>query len=801
MLRALALVLLVVAGLAVAGLAAPGAAQEPTASAQTEWTEAIARASALKAEPEALTEDLERVRDRLQRLRSAAIEAEAAGAGRLADANARLTALGPPPAEGATESAEVAARRAQINAEIAAAQVPVVEAQDFQRQADALIRDINHVVRARFSAELRSRGPSPLRPTNWVQTAQSLKANLDLRRDEVAAVLADDRSRAALLQRIPFDLMLAIVGIAITFSLRVRLVRWVEDQLGRANSPKTVALLVNLRNFSRLIVPAVGVGLLFAALDPADLLDVTARSKLFVLPDFALAVIAASWLGNSVFAPELPAYRLASVNDADAASAARLSVGLGAVLGANLFLRRYVTNFDMSPAAAVTLVFPLFLIGGLLLWRFSRILRRLRRDIRLRDRGVPVGERAGAITMSALAFIERLVWIVAFAAPALAAAGYLAAASYLLYSTILTLALFAAGVSIFFLVITTLGVLVIREAEPGRDPNADGLAPVLVAALLTLAAIPFLALIWGARTSDIADVGFMLRDGVTYGGMRISVGTLVTFTLVFGLIYGLSRVLRSVLRNTVLPRTRMDAGGKNAVLAGVSYVGFFIAGIVAVSSTGIDLTNLAVVAGALSVGIGFGLQNIVSNFVSGIILLVERPIKEGDWIEVGGFAGYVRGISVRSTEIETFDRASVILPNSDLVAGTVLNRTHSGMSGRIQVPVSVAMESDPRLVERVLVEIAETHPLVLTDPSPRVLLLEVGPDALLFEIRCWLRDVNFSLSARSDINFEILEKLEKIGVKLQPFARAAPVAPPPPEAAPPAAVAPPDDDAPPAKPA
>ncbi len=547
-----------------------------------------------------------------------------------------------------------------------------------------------------------------------------------------------------------------------------------------------------LRNFSRLFLPAVGVGLLFAALDPDVVIDPTARSKLFVLPDFALAVIGASWLGNSLFAPKLPAYRLAPVGDVDAASAARLTLGLGAVLGAYLFLRRYVADFDMSPQAAVTLEFPLFLIGGLLLWRFSRIVRTIRRDIRARDRGASAGDRTGAISLAALAFVERLVWVVAFAAPTLAAAGYNAAASYCLYSTILTLGLLGTGRDDLRSRDHDAG-RPHRSREPDRDlPGSDGLVPVLVAALMTLAAIPVLALIWGARVSDIADVWFMLRDGVTFGGMRISFGMLVTFALVFGAIYGLSRVLQSVLRSTVLPRTRMDTGGKNAVLAGVSYVGFFIATVAAVSSTGIDLTSLAVVAGALSVGIGFGLQNIVSNFVSGIILLVERPIKEGDWIEVGGFAGYVRGISVRSTEIETFDRASVILPNSDLVAGTVLNRTHTGMSGRIQVAISVAMESDPRLVERILIEIAETHPLVLAEPSPRVLLMEVGPDALLFEIRCWLRDVNFSLSARSDMNFEILERLEAAGVRLQPVParrarRAAAQARPAPAAGPPRA--------------
>ena len=316
------------------------------------------------------------------------------------------------------------------------------------------------------------------------------------------------------------------------------------------------------------------------------------------------------------------------------------------------------------------------------------------------------------------------------------------------------------------------------ESAPATIAMLERSMPVAVVGLIGLLSLPALALIWGARTSDIAGVWYLLRDGVTYGGMRISLGMVVTFTLVFGLLYGASRIVQSVLRNTVLPRTRMDAGGKNALTTGVGYIGFMIAAVAAVSSTGLDLSSLAFVAGALSVGIGFGMQNVVSNFVSGIILLVERPIKEGDWIEVGGFSGYVRGINVRSTEIETFDRASVILPNSDLIAGTVLNRTHKGKSGRLQVPVGVTYDADPKKVEAILLSIAEENPLVLEDPAPRVLFLELGPDSMNFELRCWLRDVNFSLSVRSDMNYDIVSRFADEGIRAHFYGRDLPEAAP-----------------------
>ncbi len=742
------------------------------AAEQQQWDDAVLRAQSALKNADTETAELERLREALQRMRSRAIEFELGATGSVADVNARLEALGPAPAEGATEAPEIAARRAAIGAELGEAQTPLIEAQDFQRRADAAIRDIDRIVRQRFADQLLSRGPSPLRPSHWGETVAAVVTNLEARIAIMQRALSDPESRDQLIRRVPSDAAAALVGTALVFWLRFRLIAWVEGQLGRARTSRKIALLVTLRNVSRLLVPAIGAGLLFAAFDPDHVIDPRSRSTYFDLPPFLLVIIGAGWLASSVFAPKLPPYRLAPVSDAAALSGARLTVSLGVLVAAQLFFDRYIERWEMTPSAAATLVFPLFAISGVLLWRTSRALRHLRRAIAHRERGMATPDRKGSLSLGLLALVARSIWLIAFAVPLLAALGFRAAADFLTFSTILTLGLIATVIVLFDLLATMVGALDSRD-DVVHGASREGLAPVAIAAVLAVAALPLLALVWGARPSDVADVWYMLRDGVTLGGMRVSLGTITSFVVVFGLLFALTRLLQAVLRGTVLPRTRLDAGGRNAVLAGVGYLGFFIAVVAAVSSTGADLTSLAVVAGALSVGIGFGLQNIVSNFVSGIILLVERPIKEGDWIEVGGNMGYVRDISVRSTVIETFDRASLILPNSDLVAGTVLNRTHTGMSGRIQIPVIVAMESDPRKVERLLLDIAENHPLVLAEPQPVVLLMEIGPDALLFEIRCWLRDVNFSLSARSDINFEVLERLEAEGVRRQPYLREA----------------------------
>jgi potassium efflux system protein len=181
---------------------------------------------------------------------------------------------------------------------------------------------------------------------------------------------------------------------------------------------------------------------------------------------------------------------------------------------------------------------------------------------------------------------------------------------------------------------------------------------------------------------------------------------------------------------------------------------------------GIDLQKIALVAGALSVGIGFGLQSIVSNFVSGLILLAERPIRVGDWVVVKSEEGWVRRISVRATEIETFERATVIVPNSEFITGVVKNWTHSNTMGRVVVKVGVAYASDVEQVRDVLMACADTHPQVLQTPPPRVYLIAFGDIGLELELRFIVVNVNFSLTVKSDIQLAILERLRAAGVRI-----------------------------------
>jgi len=217
-----------------------------------------------------------------------------------------------------------------------------------------------------------------------------------------------------------------------------------------------------------------------------------------------------------------------------------------------------------------------------------------------------------------------------------------------------------------------------------------------------------------------------------------------------------------------MARGRVDAGLRNSIGTAVGYAGIALAGVVAISAAGLDLSNLALVAGALSLGIGFGLQNIVNNFVSGLILLAERPFKVGDWIVASGVEGSVKKISVRATEVETFQRQTVIVPNSLLINASVANWTHRNKLGRVEVKVGASYDSDPRRVQELLLEIVRTQPNILKNPEPVVLFLGFGVSSLDFELRAFLADITSQNAFLNEVRFQIFERFRQEGIEI-PF--------------------------------
>jgi potassium-dependent mechanosensitive channel len=256
--------------------------------------------------------------------------------------------------------------------------------------------------------------------------------------------------------------------------------------------------------------------------------------------------------------------------------------------------------------------------------------------------------------------------------------------------------------------------------------------------------------------------------GASIVGITISFGAILgaVLLLLFGLLA--TRAVQRWLERQFLPRTSLDLSLQHSISAIIGYVGVIAVGTLALAEAGIDLQKIALIAGALSVGIGFGLQSVVSNFVSGLILLAERPIRVGDSIVVKGEEGWVRRIRVRATEIETFERATVIIPNSELITGVVKNWTHANTMGRIILKIGVGYDSDPEQVRDLMLECADEHPQVVDVPPPRALLLNFGDSALEFELRCVVADFDRSLIVKSDLYFAILKRLRAAGISI-PF--------------------------------
>jgi potassium efflux system protein len=270
---------------------------------------------------------------------------------------------------------------------------------------------------------------------------------------------------------------------------------------------------------------------------------------------------------------------------------------------------------------------------------------------------------------------------------------------------------------------------------------------------------------WGASLTDLAASFDRASFGIEFGKLRISlydIGAAIGI-LVVGLY--LSRVMQRWLSDTVLPRTRLDTSLKNSIATIAGYIGAIATISIALGRLGLNLENIALVAGALSVGIGFGLQSIVSNFVSGLILLTERPVRVGDLVNVKGNEGYVRKISVRSTELETFDRATLIMPNSELITGAVTNWTHHNTPSRIKIPVSVPADTDIEVVQEILLHVARENKNVVTTPEPRVMLLNIDGDMLGFELRCLIRSATIATQTKSDLNFAILRAFRRAGIR------------------------------------
>jgi small-conductance mechanosensitive channel len=765
---AIALCILCIATLAVPPVLAQDAevATQQVAPDYGAWEVAATEARSVLDGGTASNEELTSLRAQLSVWRERFLTAQDTNAVRIQTLREQITALGPAPAEGESEPQDIADRRATLNEQLQQALAPVRAAEEAYTNANGLIAELDALVRERQAARTFRLDPTPLNPVYWPDTVVALGLVAEAVTGEVVNNYTARTNRNALRSSLPLAGLLLVVGLILV----TRSGSWIERVLlrlrqARSDSRASFRVATFLGSLFGMILPVAGIFAIITGVNFTQMTAVVGDTVLRLLSILVICLAAGRWLSTQVFPkvnPPRPVLPLSPIGLAEGRFYAFILALLIALdQGVQLLADNQFLSSIMTVTVQGVLKFPIIAIAGVMLVRLGLLmLRAARAPVEEEEAEEGAGTRSNLIASS----LARGALIVGVAGPVMAAIGYVTAGSALVISSVLTLALFAL-LAVLQRFVRDVYAMIMRDED-----SDNALIPVLVSFVLAILAIPVLALIWGARLSDLSEGWAVLSAGIQLGDSRISPSDFVTFAVIFGIGYMLTRLLQSGLKTQVLPKTRMDIGGRNAVVSGVGYIGIFLAALMAITGAGIDLSSLAIVAGALSVGIGFGLQTIVSNFVSGIILLIERPISEGDWIEVGGTMGVVRAISVRATRIETFDRRDVIVPNADLISTSVTNWTKGNLTGRIIVSVGAAYGSDTRKVEAILREVAEDHPQVIVNPPPNVFFIGFGADSLDFEIRAILRDVNYVMAAPSDMRHEIARRFAEEGIEI-PFAQ------------------------------
>ena len=721
------------------------------------WESTVSRAESVLLAGRASEKSLEILRDEIRNWRSVFKTSTGINSDRISLIQTQFNALPPAPDDGSEDPLNV--RRNELKILINELKTPGLRANDAFIQADTLISEIDLLLRSRQTDALLKSVESPLRPSIWATAIlQSLNALFAPIREFRLIEISDVQKTNFKIQAVSiFALVFAavaswFVGLKITKS---------ADTIANKTPAKRLGVVKLPISLLELIFKFVSILLIIRALHLSGFVGLKGSLFLDQLPYFSALLLFALWIPKQLFSGDVGF--LSSLNLNKKVTASFNFSGAAIVL---ILFDLSTTGLTQTSITQDTYSFAVLIItilASLILWRVYKSIIEIENLLSQKQDDDEKFRISFARRLPNL--IHRLLLVSLFLAPVLVSVGYVNAGQELTKSVILSLGLIITVIIIQDYVVDFY-LMVLGEDEDNRDQ----LVPILLSFVLLLVSLPFFAVIWGVRQQELLEIWSNFQSGFELGTIKLSPGLILGFLIIFTIGYMLTRFVQSALQSTVLPRTSMDSGAQTAIISGVGYVGIFLAAIIAFSTTGLDLSSLAIVAGALSVGIGFGLQNIVSNFVSGIILLIERPVSVGDWIEVSGRMGYVRDISVRSTRIETFDRSDVIIPNADLVSGVVTNYTRGNTVGRLIIPVGVAYGTDTKTVEAILRDIAEAHPKILKDPGPSIVFQGFGSDSLDFEIRAILGDVNWMLSIKSEINHQIAERFAKEGIEI-PFAQ------------------------------
>ena len=752
-------------------LAGAAPAQQPPADMTQARVELAAIDAGLERSHE--EEDLLRARDSVLAIQAGADQAVAERSPELESLDARLAGLGDAPADGGTEPVEIARQRLALQKQRNALDTEIRTARLTSVESAQLLDRIAGLRQARFRATLWERTTPPYLPRFWralVSSEQRDRARLDGVWNEAAAAFAGSLraqpARAPLL--LALAVLVAVVARWINRSLLQRLAtRWLPAGRLRRSGPALASVLVSL------VATWLAATLLRGLLgdDPPARIDGLAGA--FVgLVTFAALIVG---LGRALLSHKRPSWRLPAISD-EAAHALRpfpWAMALVVTLGAAAERVLTVANASLVLTVAASTATALLLLAVV----FNALLRV--RHLASRRETVPEAVAAQPHFTPWINAAILLGWIVAVVCALALATGFVAFASFAMQQLAWVLVVLSAlylAMRVVDDVVTTL--LTSKGAAGSRlterfgiaAGRVDQVAVVLSAALrvgLAMLAVVALLMPYGADADHLIGRALAVVRGIRIGELVLSPRNIVQALAVFVGVSVLVGVAQRWFGKRYLPTTRLDEGMRSSVVTLLGYAGFVLAVAMALAAIGVGLERIAWIASALSVGIGFGLQAIVQNFISGLILLAERPVKVGDWVIVGDAEGDIRRINVRATEIQTGDRTTVLVPNSELITKIVRNRTYANAQGLVKILLPMPLTTDVDLVRKLILEAFAEHPGLLEAPAPSVQI--DGIDAagrLVLNATGFVSSPRQAYGARSDILYAILKRLRTYGIKM-----------------------------------
>ena len=671
----------------------------------------------------------------------------------------RLDALGPEPKEGEPpEAEETRESRKAINEEYSEVDGNAKEASDIAVRASQLRSKAVELRHTRFFRQISARSPVMFEQGfvgRFIEGLALFPRPFGLLLSDSASAFADHAANR------PFNLLFLFAALLLTALLYLRAERYLEslrEGLTRENADPRVIVFAGFLKSG--ILPAFTCLFVFWLFSFMGF--VATRLHEFLSTGLLMAIVGflAILLARLLLATDSTVSRLTAFSAKTArAISSCISVGLGIAI-------------FLSLADLLSLIFVLPIEVGVGLSFLTSVATGATSIAALELARRGYGDRPD---VEARSLFWRLTgWVIWVVAPVIilaALTGYVAFAEFLsqqlVFGFVVLLSAWLLLKFVDFLSTNWLEPSTSNKATSGGRQFAIFANGLIHLAIYCTAAIAML-IPWGYRTSDLVYQFQSSFFGLQVGEINISVYNILTAIILFALGFWITRSLRSWIGQRFLPSTNLDIGLRNSITTMFGYVGLGIAALMAIGAAGFDLSNLAIVAGALSLGIGFGLQSIINNFVSGLILLAERPIKSGDWIQTTDGEGIVRKISVRSTEIQTFDQATTIIPNSTLITDRVTNLTHLNKNGRLVLNIGVGYDSDPQQVRELLLACAEEHPRIKKVPAPNVYFMEFGASSLDFSLRCYLYDVNERLSVQSDLRFAVLGAMREQNIEI-PF--------------------------------